>query len=134
MAALALASPAAAAPASPPAPKYFPIDWSGPALPIYDGASLPSELERACSRYLELERLLNDPSSPQDCDKHPAWAEFLEVTDFVEDAIPQTPAERAAMARVALQSEVGKIEADWESTAPLRMARAILMQLAGGAA
>jgi hypothetical protein len=68
-------------------------------------------LIRACSRYLELERILNDPRHPdaaKDCDQMPEWPEYLDVARIVENATPQTAAGMAALARVVLLSSDGR--------------------------
>jgi hypothetical protein len=93
-------------------------------------------LIRACSRYLELERILNDPRHPdaaKDCDQMPEWPEYLEVARIVERTTPQTAAGIAALARVALFSSDGR-DRDWNEGMELGIAYTLLTRLAEGAA
>jgi len=93
-------------------------------------------LIQTCARYLELERILNDPTHPdfaKDCDQTREWPEYEAAERLIETAIPQTAAGAVALAHVALRCSEGR-EADWTATTPSRIAHALLLRLAGGSA
>ncbi|MFC0389489.1 hypothetical protein [Muricoccus vinaceus] len=93
-------------------------------------------LIQTCARYLELESIINDrthPDARKNADQMPEWPEYVATERLIETAIPQTAAGAVALAHVALQCSEGR-EVNWSETTPSRIAHALLLRLAGGAA
>lgn len=105
-----------------------------PSKPALAAIHSDADLIRACARYLELERIMDDPAHPDqdlDCDELPEWPEFLAVRDQVVSATPSTAAGMAALAHLALTCNMGTVEGDWADNDALRISRALLLLLVG---
>lgn len=95
-----------------------------------------AELIRACARYLELERVMNDPSRPdreEDFDKLPEHPEYLLMLEVMEATEPQTLEGCAALANVALVCDASIQQSPWHDGEGAWIAHKVLRHLAGPA-
>jgi len=93
-----------------------------------------ADLIRACGRYLELERVMNDPDRPdhdEDFDKLPEYPEYLDILEAIEGTEPQTPEGCAALARVALVCDASIEQSPWDNGEGAWIAHKILRHIAG---
>jgi len=93
-----------------------------------------AELVRACGRYLDLERVMNDPNRPdrdEDFDKLPEFPEYLLMLEVMEATDPQTLEGCVALARVALVCDASIEQSPWDNGEGAWIAHKVLRHIAG---